>query len=178
MGDVDARAAAMAPVQGCRLVAANDADAATEPATVRAVYGAADGPAQSERSMRGFVVSTVVTAIAVWITVQLLPDFLSYDGEPVGLLVVALVFGLVNGLIKPIVRLLTLPIRLATMGVLGFAINVAAFLLVAWVSGQLGVDFRVGGFPPDLTADSLIGAVIGGFVLSLVSTVVGFAVPD
>jgi len=128
--------------------------------------------------MRGFVVSTAVTAVALWITVQLLPDFLSYEGEPLGLVVVALVFGVVNGLIKPVVRLLTLPIRLATMGVLGFAINVAAFLLVAWVSGQLGFDFRVGGFPPELTADSLIGAIIGGFVLGVVSTVVGLAVPD
>lgn len=128
--------------------------------------------------MRAFVVSTIVTAIAVWITIQLLPDFLSYEGELVGLLVVAVVFGVVNGLVKPIVRLLTLPIRLATMGVLGFVINVAAFLLVALVSGQLGVDFRVGDFPPDLTADSIIGAVIGGFVLSIVSTIVGIVVPD
>lgn len=128
--------------------------------------------------MKAFVVSTIVTAIAVWITVQLLPGYLSYEGELLGLLGLAVVFGVVNGLVKPIVRLLTLPIRLATMGVLGFVINVAAFLLVALVAGELGIDFHVGDFPPELTMDTLIGAVIGGFVLSIVSTVVGFAIPD
>ena len=129
--------------------------------------------------MKGFVLSVLATALAVWVTIQVLPDYLGYDGELPGLLVVALVFGIVNGLIKPIVKLLALPIRLMTMGLFGFAINAAAFLLVAFVADQLGFGFTVGGWPDGpFGIDTIVGAVIGAVVMSVVSTVIGFVVPD
>ena len=75
--------------------------------------------------MRGFIVGTVVTAIAFFVLTQLLPkytsfDMISYDGEPLGLAVLAIIFGVVNGLIGPIVRTLALPISMMTMGLVGF----------------------------------------------------------
>ena len=59
--------------------------------------------------MRGFVVGTIVTAIAFFVLTKFLPQFVSYEGELVGLLVISIIFGVVNGLIGPIVRLLALP---------------------------------------------------------------------
>ena len=56
--------------------------------------------------MRGFIVGTIVTAIAFYVLTTFLPQFVSYKGETVGLLVLAVIFGLVNGLIGPIVRIL------------------------------------------------------------------------
>ena len=61
--------------------------------------------------MRGFIVGTVATAIAFWIVAVVFPeylglDFLTYEGDIVGLLVLALIFGVINGLIGPIVRLI------------------------------------------------------------------------
>ena len=54
--------------------------------------------------MRGFLVGTAVTAVAFYILVQLFPSMFGYAGELVGLVVVAVIFGVVNGLIGPIVR--------------------------------------------------------------------------
>ena len=54
--------------------------------------------------MRGFVIGTVVTAVAFYILVTLLPSMFSYDGGVVGLIVIAVIFGIINGLIGPIVK--------------------------------------------------------------------------
>jgi putative membrane protein len=129
--------------------------------------------------VKGFVISTVVTAIAFYILVQLLPTMFGYAGGLVGLAVIAIVFGVVNGLIGPIVKTAALPISFMTMGLVGFVINGALLLLTALIAGQLGFDLTVGDFPPDLlTADTIIAAVIGAVVLSLISTVIRLAVPD
>ena len=129
--------------------------------------------------MRGFVVGTVVTAIAFLILTKFLPQFVSYDGDLVGLVVISVVFGIVNGLIGPIVRLLALPIRMATLGLVGFLINAGLLLLTAWVTSLLNFDLKVGDFPPDLLSiDTLVGAIVGAVVLSLVSTAVRLVVPD
>src|SRR5262245_32632064 len=97
----------------------------------------------------------------------------AYDGEPLGILVLAVIFGLVNGFIGPIVRTLALPLTFMTMGLVGFAINAGLLLLTAFISQALGFDLVVGDFPPTLlTADTIVAAVVGAVVLSLVSTAV------
>ncbi len=129
--------------------------------------------------MRGFVVGTVVTAVAFYILVMLLPGMFSYSGGIVGLLVIAVIFGVINGLIGPIVKTATLPISFMTMGLVGFLVNAALLLLTAWVSGLAGFPLTVGDFPPDLlTADTLVAAIVGAVVLSIISTVIRLVVPD
>ncbi len=129
--------------------------------------------------MKGFVIGTVVTAVAFYILVTLLPSMFAYDGEIAGLIVIALIFGVINGLIGPIVRLLALPIRLMTLGLIGFVINGGLFLLTAWVSDLAGFTLKVGDFPPDLLSiDTLVAAIIGAIVLSLISSGIRMVVPD
>lgn len=129
--------------------------------------------------MRGFLVSTAVTAVAFFILVKLFPTMFGYDGELVGLVVIAVIFGIVNGIIGPIVRLLALPVRLMTLGLIGFVINGALLLLTAFIADLVGFSFTVGDFPPDLlTADTLIAAVLGAIILSVTSSVIRFAIPD
>jgi putative membrane protein len=129
--------------------------------------------------VKGFVVSTVVTAIAFYILFQLLPAMFGYEGGLVGLAVIAVIFGVVNGLIGPIVKTVALPISFMTMGLVGFLINGGLLLLTAFLVGQVGFELTVGDFPPDLlTADTIIAAIVGAVVLSLISTVVRLAVPD
>ena len=75
--------------------------------------------------MRGFIVGTIVTAIAFYVLTKVLPqytgfDMVTYDGELVGILVLSLIFGVVNGLIGPIVRTLAFPLTFMTMGLIGF----------------------------------------------------------
>ena len=120
-----------------------------------------------------------MTAVAFYILVQLLPSMFAYEGGFVGLAVIAVIFGLVNGFVGPIVKAAALPISFMTMGLIGFLINGGLLLLTAFISGQLGFQLTVGDFPPDLfTADTIVAAIVGAVVLSLISTVIRLAVPD
>lgn len=127
--------------------------------------------------MLGFVVSTLVVALALAVTAMVLPQ-ITYGGEPQTLLVVALIFGLVNALVKPVVKLLSLPLRLATLGTFTFLINTGLLLLVAWVSGQLEVTFQIVDFPPDLTLETLGVALVASVIISAVTTAIGLILPD
>ena len=129
--------------------------------------------------MRGFIVGTIVTAIAFYVLTTFLPQFVSYDGQLVGLLVLAVIFGIVNGLIGPLVRLLAFPLRIMTLGLIGFVINAGLLLVTAAVASAAGFDLTVGKFPPTLlSADTLVSAIVGAIVLSLVSTVVRLVIRD
>jgi putative membrane protein len=127
--------------------------------------------------MRGFIVGTIATAITFAIVAYLLPQVDYGDSIP-GLIVVALIAGVVNGFIKPVVKLFSLPLTMMTLGLFGLVINAALLLLIAWAAGLLGVTFTVGGFPPDLSVDAIIAAIIGGIAISIVGSVVNMAVPD
>jgi putative membrane protein len=129
--------------------------------------------------VRGFVVSTAVTAVAFFLLVQIFPTMFGYSGGYLGLAVIAVIFGAINGLIGPIVKLLAMPITFMTMGLVGFVINAALLLATAFIADLVGFELRVGDFPPDLlTADTLVAAVIGAVVLSVISSVIRLVVPD
>ena len=129
--------------------------------------------------MKGFIVGTAITAIAFYVLTEFLPQIgVTYDGELVGLLVLAVIFGVVNGLIGPIVKTAALPISLVTMGLVGFLINAGLLLVTALIADTGGFNLTVGDFPPDLTADTLVAAILGSIVLSIVSTVVRQVIPD
>ncbi len=89
------------------------------------------------------------------------------------LLAVALILALVNSFIKPIVKLLSFPVGLLTLGLVGFVINGAMLLLVALASDQFKLGFKIGAFPPTLNADAVVGAIAAAFVISVVSTLLG-----
>lgn len=133
--------------------------------------------------MRSFVVNTLITAVAFYVLTKLLPDAglatgVTYAGELTGLLVLAVIFGVVNGLIGPVVRILAFPLNLMTMGLIGFVINAALLLATAYVANSTGFHLQVGDFPPDLTADTLVAAILGSVVLSVVGTAVRLVVHD
>lgn len=127
--------------------------------------------------MIGFIIRAVVAAIAIAVTAIVLPE-ISYGDDYATLAVVAVIFGVVNGLVKPIVQLLALPLRMMTMGVIGFVINGLLLLGVAWLATELGYTFTVGGFPPDLTVETLLWAVAGAVIMGVVTGVVGMVIRD
>jgi len=127
--------------------------------------------------MRGFLIGTVATAIAFAAMTWLLPN-IDFTGDIPQLLLLALVAGLVNGLVKPIVRLLSLPVRLATLGLFSFVINAGMLLLIAWLSGQFDIPFSIAGFPPDFSFEAVGWALIGSVVLSIITSIVGHFVHD
>jgi putative membrane protein len=71
------------------------------------------------------------------------------------LVLVALVFGVVNAVVRPVVKVLSLPFIILTLGLLIFVINALMLLLTSWLSGQLGLGFHVTGF-----WTAVVGAVI------------------
>ena len=127
--------------------------------------------------MRGFIIGTLATAVTFAIVAFLLPQ-IDYGDNISGLIVVALIAGVVNGFIKPIIKLFSLPLTLMTFGLFGLVINAGLLLLIAWVSSLVDITFTVGGFPPDLSIDAIVAAVIGGIAISIVGALVGRAVPD
>jgi putative membrane protein len=125
------------------------------------------------------LVKILVNAAALWAAVEFLPDNLvSFDfgNDWWKLLAVAFVFALVNSYIRPIVKALSFPIGLLTLGLISFVINAAMLLLTAALSDQLDLGFRIGDFPPDLLAsDTIVGALVTSVVISIVSTVLNLA---
>ncbi len=134
--------------------------------------------------MKGFIVGTIVTAIAFYVVTEFLPQFITYEvityqGSLVGLLVLSAIFGVVNGFIGPIVRMFALPLTVMTLGLVGFLINAGLLLLTAFIATGAGLDLTIGQFPPTLlSVDTIISAVIGAVLLSLVSSAVRLVVPD
>jgi putative membrane protein len=76
------------------------------------------------------------------------------------LAVMALIFGLVNALIRPILKLLTCPLIILTLGLFTLVINALMLMLASWLGRQLGLGFYVAGFWP---------ALLGALVISVVS---------
>lgn len=134
--------------------------------------------------MRGFVIGTAITAIAFYVMTKVLPqytgfDLVTYEGDLIGIVVISVIFGLVNGLVGPIVRMVALPLTFMTMGLIGFAINAGLLLLTAVIANTAKFDLTVGDFPPDLlTADTIVAAVVGAAILSIIGAVVRMVVPD
>ncbi len=135
--------------------------------------------------MRKVIVSTLVTAVAVWAAVRFVPD-ISFpaanavpDRFPEGdwwqIVVVALLIGLVNAYIKPLVGIVSLPANLVTMGLFGLVLNGLLLLAVAYVSDAVGITFTIGGFPPEFGLDAVVAAVLASIVISFVSTVLELA---
>ncbi len=120
--------------------------------------------------MIGLLIRVGLNAVALWLTAYFVPQIHLDKGDSVvGILAVAVIFGLVNTFVKPVVKLLSLPINLVTLGMFGLVVNGALLLLVAWLAGQAGMTFTVGDFPPDITIATIEAAFVGGIILSLVS---------
>ena len=127
--------------------------------------------------MRGFLIGTLATAITFAVVSYVLPQ-IDYDEEIGNLVVISLIAGVVNGLIKPIIKVFSLPLTMMTLGLFGLVINAGLLLLVAWLSDVIGISFTVGGFPPDFGIDTLVTAVLGGIAISVVGSVVAMVVHD
>ena len=109
--------------------------------------------------MLGIILNWVLSAIAILITANLVPGF--HVDSFITSLIVALVLGLVNTFIKPILSILTLPINIITFGLFTFVMNAILILLVA----QFVNGFSVDGFLP---------ALIAGIVLWIINHIINF----
>ncbi|MEU6094222.1 phage holin family protein [Streptomyces sp. NPDC047079] len=123
--------------------------------------------------MKNFVVKTIANAGALAVAVWLLDKITltgSNTGKKIGtLIVVALIFGLVNFLVKPVVKVLTFPLFILTLGLITLVVNALMLLLTSWVAGKLDLSFHVEGFWT---------AVLGALIVSIVSWALNLVLPD
>ena len=99
-------------------------------------------------------------------------------GIAVTLIALALVFGLVNASIGRILRLLSLPLNVLTLGLFSMVLNAGLLLVVAALVDLIAEPLIViGGFPPDLGPDALLAAATGALVIGAVSTAMALLIP-
>jgi putative membrane protein len=115
-----------------------------------------------------FFIRLLVNAAALWVATQIVPG-VSLSGGALPLLGVALVFGLVNALIRPVARILTFPLIILTLGIFALVINGLMLWLTSSLSSALGFGFHVSGF---------WAAFWGALVVSLVSTMLSLFIAD
>jgi putative membrane protein len=123
--------------------------------------------------MKNFLVKTIANAGALAVAVWLL-DKITLTGGGTGkkvwtLILVALVFGLVNFLVKPVVKVLTFPLFILTLGLFTLIVNALMLLLTSWLADKLDLSFHVEGFWT---------AVLGGLIISIVSWALHVVLPD
>ena len=133
--------------------------------------------------MIDLLVKILINAIGVYVAVLVVPqisfpaadNLLKLEGNWWQVIVVALILAVINTYVKPIVKALSFPISMLTLGLVAFVINAALLLLVAGIDGAtIKAGLVVGHFPPKLDVDTIVAAIVGALVLSIVSTLLGF----
>ena len=110
----------------------------------------------------------LATAAALYVASKIVPG-ITHTGSALALLGVAAVFGVVNTIIAPVVKLLALPFIILTLGLLALVINALMLGLTSWLAGKLELGFHVDGFFP---------ALLGSLVISIVSALLMFVLDD
>jgi putative membrane protein len=109
--------------------------------------------------MNRLLLRFLVNALALYLAVWLVPG-LHYQGSAGRFLLVAVVFGLVNSLLRPLLTILTCPLVIATLGIFTLVINAVLLLTTGWLSQRWGLGLAVNGF---------WAAFAGGIVVSIAS---------
>lgn len=110
-----------------------------------------------------FLIRILITAVALWVATRLVSG-ITYHGNWLGLAGVALVFGLVNSIVRPILAFLAFPLLIVTLGLFTFVLNAVMLMLTSALSSRLGIDFHVAGF-----WTAFWGAIVVGIVSFLLS---------
>ena len=134
--------------------------------------------------MTARLIRVAVLAVALLLTALLVPDIVidwsdEAEGIAITLLILALVFGFINAFIRPIARLVSLPLNIISLGFFSVVLNAALLLLMAFlVDLAFGPLITIGGFPPDLGLEALTTAAVGSFIISAVSAGLTILIPD
>jgi putative membrane protein len=115
----------------------------------------------------------VVNAVALWITTLVVPGIdvtgKSTTSEILTLLAVALIFGIVNAVLKPIIHVVGCVFYILTLGLFALVVNALLFLLTEWVADKLDLPFNIDGFWP---------AFWGAIVMAVVSWLLSLIIPE
>lgn len=119
--------------------------------------------------MNRFILRWLINAVALYAAVALVPGIVAQSTNWLSFLWLALIFGLLNALLRPLLKLLTCPLIFLTLGLFTLVINTFLFWLSGVIGTNFGVGFTVAGFWP---------AFLGGLVVSIVSVVLTMIFKD
>lgn len=114
-------------------------------------------------NFKQFILRLAINIIAILVAVSLVPG-LALQGPWWGLAAVALIFGLINTGIRPLLLLLSLPVVILTLGFFMLIINALMLYLTSWFVEGFGITLQI---------DSLFSAILGALVISFISTILG-----
>ena len=125
--------------------------------------------------MVNFAIKTVINGLALWIAAWAVPgitfgDDMGTANTVLTVAIVALIFGVVNALVRPIAALLSLPFIILTLGLFIFILNAAMLQLTSWLAGVFDLAFHVDEFFWD--------AIWGALIITFVSLLLGFLKTD
>ena len=118
--------------------------------------------------MNKFILRWIINAIALFLAVYLVPG-VNLQGGWVSIIWLALIFGLINAFLRPLLKLLTCPLIFLTLGLFTLLINTFLFWLTSQVGQAFGIGFTINGFWP---------AFLGGLVVTAVSVVLSLILKD
>jgi putative membrane protein len=111
----------------------------------------------------------LITAVALFVAAEVVPGIQLLSSSTLSkvttLVVVALIFGVVNAVLKPIVKTLGCVFYLLTLGLIGLVVNALLLWLTSWVAGKLSEPFHITGFWPAFWGAIIVGVV--GWLLSI-----------
>ncbi|MBW8868463.1 MAG: phage holin family protein [Acidobacteria bacterium] len=110
-----------------------------------------------------FLLRLLINAAALWVAIHIVPG-LAYQGPWTSLFLVALVFGVLNASVRPLLKILTFPLLILTLGLFTFVINAFMLWLTGWISDRLNLGFHVSGFWA-----AFLGALVVSFVSLMLS---------
>ncbi|MEU4694545.1 phage holin family protein [Actinoplanes missouriensis] len=122
----------------------------------------------------GILIRLLITAVSLWIATLVIDGIdLTSDttaGKAGTLIAVAVIFGVVNAILRPIIKVLGCGLYVLTLGLIALVVNGLLFMLTSWIAGELGLGFHVDGFWP--------AALLGALLVGVVSWVLNMLVPD
>jgi putative membrane protein len=122
----------------------------------------------------GIIIRLVITAVALWIATLVIDGIeLTTDSLPaqIGtLLAIAVIFGLVNAILRPIIKVIGCGLYVLTLGLIAIVVNGLLFMLTSWIAEQFDLPFHVDDFWPS--------AVLGALLVGVVSWLLNMLVPD
>lgn len=118
--------------------------------------------------MTKFILRWTINAVGLFLAVYFVPG-VSLEGDWTAIIWLALIFGLVNAFLRPLLKLLTCPLIFLTLGLFTLLINTFLFWLTGQIGQALGIGFTIAGFWP---------AFLGGLVVTVVSVVLSLILRD
>lgn len=120
-----------------------------------------------------FLIRTGITALAVWVAAALLSGISvtgsSWLRDALTLICVAVIIGLINTFLKPVIKLLGCPLYVLTLGLIAFVVNALLLWFASWIAEQLKLPFHVDGF---------WAAFWGAIIISIVSWLLGLVIRE